>query len=146
MHNSFSCDCTFLVQSQPHAVLLVFASLPAPPTPPKKTPTNPPHKHTNKKTSATRIPSADGSWEQDFGSVANMMILKGSLRRWLPCRLSEVMLFLSSVNWHFPFKTASLCEWAVWGCGLPLFFFLSNQPSPSLWHHSPVTSWRRNLT
>lgn len=135
VHNSSSCDCTFLVQSQPHAVLLVFASPPAPPTHPptlqKRNHAKNPHKHTNKKTCTTISPSAHCSSEQNFGSFANMMILKGSLRRWLPCRLSELMLFLSSVNWHFPFKTPSSCEWAVRGCGLPLFFF-SNQPSPSL--------------
>lgn len=72
------------------------------------------------------------------------MILKGSLRRWVPYRLREVMLVLSSVNWHFPFKTASLCEWAV-GVGCLFSFFFLNQPSLSLWHHSPVRSWGRNF-
>lgn len=41
------------------------------------------------------------------------------------------MLVLSSVNWHFPFKTASLCEWAVGvGCLFSFFFFKPTLPQP----------------
>lgn len=84
--------------------------------------------HQKKKTPQQNTP-AYASCKQVFGAVANIMLLKGSLRRWLPYRLSEVMLFLSRVNWHFPFKTAPLCEWAE-GVGCLFFFFKKKTALP----------------